>query len=122
MPQPGKQKVLAGFHTSLDSDEIDAFIADAGVLLRQAYDEDELDDNLDTVLWKYLARHLIRFEPGQEREKKTQAVGNAQQTFSGSFGEQLRATSPGQMALTYAPDDSLEDLTENTDDLFFRSV
>lgn len=119
MPEPSVDAVLSGFDTTLDEPAVRNVIDDAGVLLRQAYDDGELADETDTTIWKYLVRHLIRFEP--DRQETSKQLGSASVSYSGDFGSKLHATSPGQTALQLDPDGRLEDLGPN-EDLFFRSV
>lgn len=122
MPQPNATAVTTGFHTTLDTDGVEATIEDAGLLLRQAYDEDELEDDVDSALWKYLTRHLIRFEPDQQTS--SEAVGSASKSYTGEFGEMLKATSPGQTVLMLDSETGgeLADMHDETGDIFFRSM
>lgn len=120
MPKPELDNVLTGFDTSLDEPEVTAYVDDAGVLLRQAYDDGELDAEVDTTLWKYLARHLIRHEPDQQT--KGEALGSARKDYTGAFGQGLRATSPGQTALRLDPHGQLAELDPTNDELFFKSL
>lgn len=121
MAKPDPSDVTAGFDTSLDDADVSEYIDDAGVLLRKAYDASELDDADETAMWKYLVRHLIRFT-SKDRQMEQKGLGSAQVQYSGNFGEMLRGTSPGQMVLMLDDEDRFEDLTGESEDLFFRSV
>lgn len=122
MPEPDAAAVTTGFHTTLDTEGVIATIADAGLILRAAYDEDELPDDVDTALWKYLTRHLIRHEPDQQT--RSVAAGSARKDYTGSFGDKLDATSPGQTVLMIDSEHGgeLADMNDETEDVFFRSV
>lgn len=120
MARPGESAVTTGFSTTLGTEAVEATIDDAEVLLRKAYGADELEDGTETTMWKYLTRHLIRFEPDRQQESK--GLGAAQVTYSGDFGEMLRATSPGQMVMMLDDEDRFHDLTAENSDLFFQSV
>lgn len=117
MARPDPSTVRAGFQTSLDDEAVDSYVDDAEVLLRKAYESHELSDTDERAMWKYLARHLIRFA-SEDRQMDQKGLGSAQVSYSGDFGEMLRATAPGQTVIMLDEQDRFRDLTQEGEDLF----
>lgn len=61
---------------------------------------------------KYLAAHFILFNRKRNRQEKQHSLGNVSKTFTGDFGEALRATSAGQTAIQLDESGTLAKLAE----------
>lgn len=89
--------VRAVIDTELSDSEISSYIEDANLEVEEKLAGEGLSDTRLKKIEKYLAAHFIRFV--RERQVNSGQQNSAQVSFSGSFGEGLSATSPGQVVL-----------------------
>lgn len=72
------------------------FITTANLLVTTHLGTSGLSSDLLTQIEKYLAAHLVALHP-DERQLKSQKLGDATDTFGGEFGKNLEFTQYGQM-------------------------
>jgi hypothetical protein len=91
----------------LDDSALAAFIEDAALDVDERIPSDAYSEERLERIEKYLAAHLATFT--RERQKSSVGAGSATLSFSGEFGESLRATSPGQNVLRLDHDGHLDE-------------
>ena len=91
--------------TSLTSDEISAFISSAEAFYEGNLSGAGLSSTLQDEITKWLAAHMIATT--RERVAIKEGAGGAEITYSGTFGEGLKSTSYGQMAISLDPSKTL---------------
>lgn len=90
-----------GFQTELGQPEIEEHIASAHAIVDDRLGGEGFSDSMLARIEMYVARHLIRFVVQGERQVDDESGPVGSRTYSGAFEEeQLRATSPGQQALS----------------------
>lgn len=72
------------------------FITTANLLVTTHLGSSGLSSDLLTQIEKYLAAHLVALHP-DERQLKSQKLGDATDTYAGEFGKNLDFTQYGQM-------------------------
>lgn len=96
-----------GFEADLTDAEVSDVIDDAHLFVSDDLADSGYSADRKDAIEKYLARHLIRFEPDRQFEE-----GRDESTrikYSGAFDEEgLKATAPGQTVLQYDTDGYLD--------------
>ena len=83
--------------TALTDPEITAFISMASLLVDERLGTSTLSSNLLTNIETWLTAHLISVS--RERQATDEEMGDAKVKYSGTYGEDFKATSYGQMVL-----------------------
>jgi hypothetical protein len=86
-----------GFATELGQEEISEHLELAALEVKEKLEGEGLSEDRLKMIERELARHSIRFEP--DRQVNRSRKGPSTKDHSGTFGEGLKATSPGQKAL-----------------------
>lgn len=83
----------------VSSDDIDDYyIPTANVLITQIFEDDsEMEDSELTAIEQWFTAHMLA--SSRHRSAKTEKVGTASVTYTGTFKEYLSSTPYGQMVL-----------------------
>ncbi len=77
---------------------IDVFITTANILVTDALGSSSLSSSILKEIERYITAHLIA--QTKIRQTQTEEVDDVRATYTGKFGEGLKATTYGQVALT----------------------
>lgn len=72
------------------------FITTANLIVTQHLSTSGISSDILTEIEKYLAAHLVALHP-DERQLKSQKIGDAMDTYAGDFGKLLDFTQYGQV-------------------------
>ena len=84
--------------TSLEDDNITAYITAANALVTDVLASSGLTSTILKEIERWLTAHLIAAT--QERQSKKEEAGGAKIEYTGAYGDGLKLTSYGQMVMT----------------------
>lgn len=105
MPRTDASRVAATLPGNPDEDDLDIHIEDASSIVDDEIPKEDLTDEQLERIERYLAAHSYKFL--QNRQLFQFASGSSSGTFSGRFGEGLKGTAWGQMAIESDPTNTL---------------
>jgi len=96
-------------NTGLSDAILTAFVDSANVFVTQSLGSTSLSATVLTEIEKWIAAHMVAIT--RERTAQKEGAGGAEITYTGKWGEQLRATNYGQMAITLDTTGTLDELS-----------
>jgi len=101
MARTDKDNVKVIIDTNISDSDVTSFIDDANVIVDNRLSGEDVDDDILTMIEKYLTAHLISVS--RERQATDEKVGDVSVKYSGSFSKFLEMTSYGQEVLILDP-------------------
>jgi len=96
--------------TALETGEIDPFIITANIIVDGYLSSTSLTETVLTEIEKYLSAHCLSVK---DQRVKAEKIDVLSWTYTGSFGEGLKNTQYGQMAILLDTSGTLGALAEN---------
>jgi GTPase involved in cell partitioning and DNA repair len=106
--------------TSLTDGIITAYIDDANVFVTAHLTGEGLSDSVLEKIEKWITAHMITVT--RERMAAKEGAGGAEITYTGKWGEGMKSTPYGQMAIELDTSDTLLDMTEGKKESSSRAV
>jgi len=107
-------------NTNLEDSVIEAFIGDANIFVTGHLSGEGLGDDTLEMIEKWIAAHMISIT--RERTYSDAEAGGAKVKYTGKWGERLKATSYGQMAIDLDTSNTLLKLAESKKEASSRAV